>query len=417
MSAVADMVDVQEGAATSSAVSLISSLLVITTHWWAWERHSHFTKRLLFCLTILDALSQVHVLVSSVLVPQDGTICAVSGCFFVVLQTAAPVWTACMSFALHYSVFEKPRPSFLIKYLLMCTAAVALFLGGVAAVTGALGRQQGWEPLCGARSAQLRLFIAHAPVAIILVVNAVVAVVVARETKRTFPLHMTTCAVHRHRMYPLLLAAVWPLSTVVDLTLAYSDSAPPRLLLVCAVMMQRSQGLLNAMVYFSDPVVRDELLTCCTPAKPAMGPLEMAGISAQHAGADGPPVYPISSRQRSGSAAGTEEEDVTTSPTAARLRPTVRTKGDVVHEPLEMCWDEEAAGGLVLSFQTLPGAGRSFATVSSPTNRGASSTPPPEEIRKEVSVIRDGDDYLDAPQMPRGASVSSSATEMVDLRI
>ena len=221
--------------------------------------------RLLMCLSASDLLSNLVVIASLVHSDEfNNGACNVFG-FLVTYTELCPIfWTGCISLCLFLSVFAKHLTGKKGVHYFWYYFAVSFGLPLIPAIIGMARDDYGdaGYGMCWVQNPDKRLYYFYAPLWIIIAFNIVVYVKVTRAyMKGHLEQHGTVLSVStgisrvgRLRYYPTLLVVCWIFGTVRRLLEAVDPSIEIFPLYVVHTVFSRLQGLLNAIVYGTDPL-------------------------------------------------------------------------------------------------------------------------------------------------------------------
>eukprot|EP01061_Rhynchopus_euleeides_P030936 TRINITY_DN51262_c0_g1_i1.p1 TRINITY_DN51262_c0_g1~~TRINITY_DN51262_c0_g1_i1.p1 ORF type:complete len:376 (+),score=126.04 TRINITY_DN51262_c0_g1_i1:30-1130(+) len=197
----------------------------------------------------------------SIAITADNSNCVLVGFLVTFADLARVLWTACISVSLFINIFFSYRSN--VKsadfFPIFCCVSfgVPLLLAIIAAANDSYG-DSGFAQ-CWIKDTRERLYYFYLPLWIVLLFNSVVYFKIWWEYRRALRAHQgalgssgsATSRAHRLKYYPAVLALAWSFGTVNRVAQAAGENLFS--LLVLHHVFSNSQGILNFLVYGTDP--------------------------------------------------------------------------------------------------------------------------------------------------------------------
>ena len=217
---------------------------------------------LLVWLSVADIIANIVTFISFGITAENSD-CKVVGFLVTFADLARVLWTACFSIALFTSIFFSYRTGLkagdLFPFFFAFSFGVPMVLAVVGVAMDAYG-DSGFD-YCWVKDSADRMYYFYVPLWTVILFNSVVYGVVWWEYRRAMKLHQgslgasnttATSKVHRLKYYPAVLALAWSFGTVNRVAQLAGENYFP--LMVLQAAFANSQGVMNALVYGSDPM-------------------------------------------------------------------------------------------------------------------------------------------------------------------
>eukprot|EP01065_Artemidia_motanka_P007355 TRINITY_DN13647_c0_g1_i2.p1 TRINITY_DN13647_c0_g1~~TRINITY_DN13647_c0_g1_i2.p1 ORF type:complete len:530 (+),score=135.21 TRINITY_DN13647_c0_g1_i2:73-1590(+) len=256
-----------------TVLSLCGSLFIVVCYV-ALSKLRSWNMTLVVVLSVLDILSDVGGLLMFQIDPQPDPgrpVCVATAVYVTLFDLPPVLWTSVISFSLYLSIIKRrpvrTMPNHL-KFHLGVVALVSAVFAAAAAIWGAYGEVES-QQTCWLEPVSARIALFYAPLWLVIGFNVAVNVLVTREYNLVVSKqHALSRAashgrIHRLKLYPLALVAVWGWGSVLRIMELQGREEGLGWMNVLHSGFRQSQGLVNALVYGLDPLIRSELHSLC----------------------------------------------------------------------------------------------------------------------------------------------------------